>query len=240
MHIKWNDQTVRWFEDAAEYTGYSKKLAQILKKYIPEGETLCDLGCGAGLVDFALADHCSTITCVDISSVAVEHVRRKAAAQGKENINTLCMDASEFTGTWDTVMAIFFGGNQICDDYFHLSRKRFILITNAQRKGNFGPEGHQAVKCSNITTTKAYLDSRGVKYVHEALALEYGQPFAALEDARTFVRAYTRPMSDEILEAYLAEKLEKTGDEKWPYYLPNRKEFGLFVIGRDENENLPG
>ena len=79
-----------------------------------------------------------------------------------------------------------------------------------------------------------------MKYVHEALALEYGQPFVALEDARTFVRAYTRPMSDEILEAYLAEKLEKTGDEKWPYYLPNQKEFGLFVIGRDENEKFLG
>lgn len=240
MRIKWNDQTVRWFEDAAEYTGYSKKLAQILKKYIPEGETLCDLGCGAGLVDFALADHCSAITCVDISSGAVEHVRRKAAAQGKENINTLCIDASELTGTWDTVMAIFFGGNQICDDYFHLSRKRFILITNAQRKGNFGPEGHQVIKRSDIATTKAYLDAMGVKYVHEACSLEYGQPFADREDARAFVRAYTRPMSKERLEAYLEEKLEKTGDEKWPYYLPSRKEFGLFVIERDENEKLPG
>ena len=114
------------------------------------------------------------------------------------------------------------------------------LVTHAQRKGSFGPEGRQAIKCSDITTTKADLDAMGVKYAHEALALEYGQPFANREDARAFVRAYTRPMSDEILEAYLAEKLEKTGDKKWPYYLPNRKEFGLFVIGRDENEKLPG
>ena len=240
MHIRWNEQTVRWFEDAAEYTGYNKNLARILKKYIPEGETLCDLGCGAGLVDLALADHCSAITCVDISPEAIGHVRRRAAARGLENISALCTDASELTGSWDTVMAIFFGGNQICGDYFHLAGKRFILITNARRKGNFGPEGHQVVKCSDIATTKAYLDARGVKYAHEALALEYGQPFADREDARAFVRAYTRPMSEELLEAYLEEKLEKTGDERWPYYLPNRKEFGLFVIGRNENEKFPG
>ena len=240
MHIRWNDQTVRWFEDAVEYTGYSKKLAQILKEYIPKGETLCDLGCGPGLVDFALADHCSAITCVDISPDAIAHVHRKAAAQGIENINALCMDASELTGSWDTVMAIIFGGSQICTDYFHLAGKRFVLITNAHRKGNFGPEGYQAIKCSNITTTKDYLDAMGVKYTHEAFALEYGQPFADREDARAFVRAYTRPMSDEMLEAYLEENLKETGEEKWPYYLPNRKEFGLFVIGRDENENLPG
>ena len=240
MRIKWNNQTVRWFQNAVEYTGYNEKLAQILKKYIPEGETLCDLGCGAGLVDFALADHCSAITCVDIAPGAVEHVRCEAAAQGMENIRALCMDASELKGSWDTVMAIFFGGSRICADYFHLAGKRFILITNAQRKGKFGPEGYQAIKCSDIATTKACLDAMGVRYVHEACALEYGQPFADMEDARAFVRAYARPMSDETLEAYLAEKLEKTGEEKWPYYLPNRKEFGLFVIGRDENENLPG
>jgi SAM-dependent methyltransferase len=240
MHIKWNDQTLRWFEDAAEYTGYSKKLAQILKKYIPEGETLCDLGCGAGLVDFALADHCSAITCVDISPDAIAHVCHKASTQGIDNINTLCTDASELTGSWDNVMAIFFGGSQICDDYFHLAGKRFVLITNAQRKGNFGPEGHQVIKCSDIATMKAYLDAMGVKYAHEVFALEYGQPFVDREDACAFVRAYTRPMSAEMLEAYLEEKLEKTGDEKWPYYLPNRKEFGLFVIGRDEYEKLPG
>ena len=43
-----------------------------------------------------------------------------------------------------------------------------------------------------------------------------------------------------MLEVYLEEKLEKTGDEKWPYYLPNMKDFGLFIIRRDENEKLPG
>lgn len=239
MHIQWNDQTVRWFEDAAEYTGYSEKLAKILKKYIPTGETLCDLGCGAGLVDFALADHCAAITCVDISPDAVAHVRGKAAAKGIENMHALCRDASELTGAWDTVMAIFFGASRFWDDYFHLAEKRFILITHARRKGNFGPEGHQAVKCSDIATTKAYLASRGVKYVHETLALEYGQPFVDMEDARAFVRAYTRPMGDDVLEAYLEAQLVKTGNDTWPYYLPNRKEFGLFVIRRDENENLP-
>ena len=63
MRIKWSEQTVRWFKTVVEYTGYNKKVAQVLKKYIPEGETLCDLGGGTGLVDFALADHCSAITC---------------------------------------------------------------------------------------------------------------------------------------------------------------------------------
>ena len=240
MHIKWNNQTVRWFEDASEYTGYGRKMAQILKEYIPQGDTLCDLGCGAGLVDFALADHCSSITCVDISPDAVEHVRHKALVNGIKNMHALCMDASELTGSWDTVMAIFFGRGQIHEKYLRLAGKRFVLITHAHRKGNFGPEGHQTLKCSDIATTKDYLDSMGLKYEHKVLTLEYGQPFLDLEDARAFVRSYTRPMKEETLEAYLEENLEKTGEEKWPYYLPNMKDFGLFIIRRDENEKFPG
>ena len=47
MHIKWNDQSRKWFENASEYTGYNKLLAEKLKKYIPCGGSLCDIGCGA-------------------------------------------------------------------------------------------------------------------------------------------------------------------------------------------------
>lgn len=238
MQIKWGSQAVRWFESASEYTGYNQNLAQILKKYIPEGETLCDLGCGAALTDFALADYCSAITCVDRSPEVIEHVRRRAAAQGVQNLEARCFDASKLTGSWDNVMALFFGGSRIDPRYFRLAQKRFVFVTHAQSKGGFGPEGHQVIKCSDIATAKEYLESIGVKYEQEAFALEYGQPLEDLEDARAFVRAYTRPMSEEELERYLAEKLEKTGNEKWPYYLPKRKEFGVFVIRRDENAQL--
>lgn len=240
MYIRWSDQSLRWFENASEYTGYNRELATKLKKYIPRGGTLCDIGCGAGLFDFEMADWCRTITCVDIAPEAVNGVQKGVLARGIYNITAVCADAAALEGTWDTVTALFFGGSHFVERYFPLARVQLVIVTHAERKGNFGPEGHQVVKCSDIESTKAYLDSLGVKYVHEYAELEFGQPFAELDDARAFVRAYSSPMDDKTLDAYLSEKLEQTGDATWPYYLPNRKKFGVFAIRRDENENIQG
>lgn len=65
-HIQWNDQTVHLLEDTTEYTGYSKNRPRSWK-YIPAEEYRRDLGGDTGLMDFALADHCSEIPCIDIS-----------------------------------------------------------------------------------------------------------------------------------------------------------------------------
>ncbi len=238
MHIKWSEQSYKWFENASEYTGYNRNLAEILKKYIPSGESLCDIGCGAALVDFELADYCSKINCVDKSSEAIDRVRMGINSRRIGNMSAVCTDARQLEGQWDNVIALFFGGSQFVENYMPLAKKQLIITTHATRKGKFGPEGHQVVKCSDIPSTIEYLDSIGVKYIHEKLALEYGQPLHSMDEARAFARAYSRPMSDEALEVYLAESLEKTGNEQYPYYLPNLKEFGLFVIRRDENEKF--
>lgn len=240
MFIQWNEQTCIWFEAASEYTGYHRRLAEILKKYIPKGESLCDLGCGSGLIDLEMASHCSNITCVDIAPDATDCVRRGAQRRGIRNISALCADASNYLIPHDTVTTFFFGDRQFYEKFFPLAKKRLIVAVHGQRKGKFGPDGYQAVKCSDVDSTRAYWERLGVVYEYESISLEYGQPLADLDDARAFVRAYTRPMDDELLECYLAENLETIESEKWPYYLPNRKEFGLFVIRRDENEKLSG
>lgn len=240
MSIKWNDQSCRWFEAASEYTGYNRLLAEILKKHIPQGESLSDVGCGAGLIELELASHCSNITCVDIAPDAIDCARRGAEHRGIKNINALCTDAFAFQVPHDTVTAFFFGDRQFYENFFRLARKRLIVAVHGQRKGKFGPDGYQMLKCSDVDSTRAYLDHLGVKYEYEAVSLEYGQPLTDMDDARAFVRTYARPMNDELLECYLAKNLEKTTVKKWPYYLPNLKEFGLFVIRRSENEKLPG
>lgn len=234
MPIQWNEQTCRWFEAAAEYTDYNRKLAEILKKYIPKGESLCDLGCGAGLIDMELSSHCSNITCVDISPDAVERVRRDAERRGIQNVNALCADAFAFSVPHDTVTAFFFEGRRFYEDFFHLAKKRLIVAIHEQRKGKFGPDGYQKIKRSDVDSTREYLERLGVSYEYEAVTLEYGQPLADLDDARAFVRTYARPMDDALLTRYLEENLKEIESEKWHYFLPNLKEYGLFVVRRDE------
>jgi len=42
----------------------------------------------------------------------------------------------------------------------------------------------------------------------------------------------------EQIEDFLRTRLQKTGEQAFPYYLQHTKRFGLFVIGREENEKL--
>lgn len=238
MRIIWNEQSIRWFHNASEYTDYNKKLAELLLDQIPCRKTLCDLGCGAGLIDFELAPYFEHITCVDISREAAQSVEAHAACLGINNISACCMDADKLRGEWDTVLALFHGGTEIFSRYFHLAGDRLILATHGDKKGNFGPEKHKVDKCFDVSGVKARLDALGVRYSLREITLEYGQPFTDLPDAEAFVRAYSTPMNKSELDSYLAQRLEKTGNEKFPYYLPNQKKIGTFLIRRDENENI--
>lgn len=234
MKIVWNEQSIRWFHNASEYTGYNKKLAEILLNYIPRGGSLCDIGCGAGLIDFALAPYLGQITCVDISPEAIRAVERHARRLGLNNISTLCMDASGLEGEWDTVMALFHGGQDVIAKYLHLAKEQLILAAHGVLKGSFGPDGHKVTKCFDVQGIKEYLDAQGIRYSLQELTLEYGQPLTDIQDAEAFVTAYSTPMDPSELDAYLREHLQETGDGTFPYYLPNQKKLGLFVIPRDD------
>lgn len=235
MVIVWNEQSVRWFRNASEYTGYNEKLARILLEHIPSRKTLCDMGCGAAQTDFELASYIEQITCIDISSVAIDAVARQIQEQDIANMSAHCMDAAKAEGEWETVLALFHGGGDVVEKYLPRAKDQLILVTHGSLAGGFGPEGRQTAKCFDAGGIRAYLDERGVKYHLQTEQLEFGQPFTDLDDARAFVKAYTRPMTDSELEAYLREKLEHTGKEKFPYYLPKKKNLGIFVIRRSEN-----
>lgn len=234
MKIIWNERTVRWFHNASEYTGYNKKLAEVLLRSISSRESLCDIGCGAGLIDFELAPHIGQITCVDISPEAVHAVEDHTRRRGLDNISALCMDAAGLDGTWDTVLALFHGGPDAIPRYLSLAREQLILAAHGTLKGNFAPEGHKVTKCFDVNGIKAYLDESGIRYSLRELILEYGQPLTDLADAEAFVTAYSTPMDRAELDAYLRQNLENTGDDQFPYYLPNKKKFGLFFIQRGE------
>ena len=238
MGIRWNERTSGWFCAASEYTGYNKKLAAILLKHIPERTTLCDVGCGSGLIDFELAPYFDQITCVDISSIAIDWIEKRCRQQGIRNINPVCMDAKELTGEWDTVLSLFYGGPEGFVNYFPHARKQVVLVTYMESKGKFGPKAHKIVKQFDTAGIMAWLDESGIRYTLEEYTLEHGQPLRDLEDAKAFVRAYTLPMCEDELLAYLDKHLKETGEEEFPYYLPKQKHFGLFVIRRDENKHL--
>lgn len=238
MKIVWNDQSIRWFQNAAEYTGYNRALARLLLDYLPKGGTLCDMGCGTALTDFELAPYFQEITCVDISRKALAAVESEAQRRGITNITTLLSDGRKAEGSWDAVMALFHGGSDKVDAYLEKARDTLIFVTHASRVGTFSSEEHKVAKRYNVSNIQRHLEERELRFtVHEA-SLEYGQPLTDLEDARAFVKAYTNPMTEEETERYLSERLQTTGREDYPYYLYHRRKLGIFVIRKSENGGL--
>lgn len=238
MRITWNEQSACWFQSASEYTGYDRKLAGLLREELPPGGSLCDLGCGAALIDFELAGYLKEITCVDISPQAIAQVEKQIRRRGADNIRAVCADADTLEGTWDTILALFHGGAEVFSRYVRLAGERMILASHGSLHGHFGPEGRRAEKSFDVQGVRAHLDELGVRYHLARVALEHGQPLTDLEDARAFVTAYALPMEEGKLDAYLRKNLQATEDARYPYYLPKRREIGLFFIRREDNAEL--
>ncbi len=57
------------------------------------GERLLDLYCGIGTVGLSMAEHCGSLTGVEIIPEAVENARENAARNGVENAEFFCADA---------------------------------------------------------------------------------------------------------------------------------------------------
>ncbi len=239
MHIVWDRRTLEWFRQASEFTGYDRALARLLLDRIPCRDSLCDLGCGAGLVDMELAAHIRRVTCVDLAPVAVDGVRETARQRGLTNITALCADGRQLRGRWSTVLAVFHGDPAAYGSYFRLAVDRLLLVTHSDPRRGFGPAESQAPRREEGTSlTRDFLEKEGVRYRLTETALEHGQPFADLAAAREFVGHYADDLAPAALEVFLRENLVETGDPRFPLYLPKRKPIGLFVICREENPGL--
>ncbi len=239
MGIVWNEQSARWFREASEYTGYNRELARILLKHIPERTTLCDIGCGSGLIDLELSPFFDKITCVDISEPAVSSLGDMIRDNGIRNIIPLCSDGLRLSGQWDTVMALFHGGSDYIPRYLRFARERLIWIAFTDKKERFGPEGAMTERSFSSDGVEEYLKQHGIKYTVEKHSLEHGQPFRSIREAEAFARDHNESMTEEEAKAYLAGALQETGREDYPYYLPKKKNFALFVIKKYESPDLP-
>lgn len=203
---------------------------------MPKRHTLADLGCGAGLVDLSLSRYFHSVTCVDQNQEVLTFLEQTAAARGISNLRTCCADAFTLQGRWDSVIMLFFG--HIAENaraLLSLCKENVIAVVRADEHGHLGPQTYHPPKHNTVERTAALLDAQGIRYSLMEDALEYGQPLGSYEEAEAFVQAYSRGITMDALHVYLQEKLVRTGEERYPFYLPNRKAYGIFCIRRDEN-----
>lgn len=229
--IKWNEKSINWFLAASAYTGYNSKLAALLRHRIQETETLCDLGCGMGLVDFELAPHFRRVHCVDIDATVIDFVNRRAAETKTANLSGSVCNAREMEGRWDTVITLFHGKPEdFAERYVNLAKSRLIAVVHGAPRGNLGPEAYRVKKFNDMENTARLLDAKKIKYQVFPDRLEFGQPLKSREDAAEFAKAYTQSPTDLAVAEYLDDALVETGEKEFPFYLPNLREFAIFTI----------
>lgn len=230
---QWEPDMIRFMNDASQYGSYDAELAAAIRPYLSPEDNICDLGCGLAYLSMALAPSVKEITAVDINRNVLSAVRDNCAKYSIQNLHTYCVDANALPLEWqfDAMVFCFYG--QI-DDVLHIAarhcRKHVFVVKRNYSAHRFSVGKHK-MDDDNYESTCAYLDRLGIRYEATALCLEHGQPFTGMADARRFFELYSKDKDLSLItDAFLSEKLQATGREDFPYYLPQPREIGLFHL----------
>ncbi|MDR2133145.1 MAG: class I SAM-dependent methyltransferase [Clostridiales Family XIII bacterium] len=251
MDYVWNEKTLAWFKVASAHTGFHANLARLVRPLIADCETICDVGCGLGLLDLELAQDVRDILCVDRNEAAIGALNELLRARGTRNVVARAMDANALVGErWDAAIMSFFGSSlEDIARFLTLCDKRMILIVH--EKSSTGRRVNAIslrAKPFGAAEVSGFLSERGLRFRETRAALEFGQPFKSLADARDFIRTYASLAShaasaaDEAAWERLCEDMERrlarTGRADYPLYLPKRKNLAVFAVEKSAIRDL--
>ena len=238
MQIKWNRKTTEWFRNASDYTGFHHKLAEILLESLGQPASLADLGCGAGMIDFELCEFIPDITCIDQSAEVIELLQKEIQTRQVHNMHGICQKIENVSGCWDSAIMLFVGNG--LSDIGHLLtlvKDRILIVYRGGCINNPAVTGNMKTEHSLLPAINRMFQA-GVKCSVSAHSLEYGQPFVNLKEAYDYVALYHKNSVQESIRHYVENNVIKTGEKEFPYYLPYRKNFGIFEIKKEENLHL--
>lgn len=224
----WTQQSLNWYMDASDYTGFHRRLAQIILPWVRRAETLLDLGCGPGCIDLELAEHVGRIAAIDIDSMAVDMLIAQCAKRGVSNIDAICADAERANMRADVVLISLFAPKDM-QQVFQSAGRCVIRIMNGSNKSWLASSGAPKDIPSHIQFARE-LERLGMRYELQQKELEFGQPLASEQQAADFLRHFDRESSSAEIQQRLQESLLHTGDEFFPYYIPYRKPVCVFLI----------
>ena len=233
MQFSWDEQTIRWFVDASAYTGFHKALAQRIIPYLEQDYTLCDAGCGIGRLDLELAPYVRELTAVDLSDNAISALRQDALALGLNNIRAEVRDVESLTESYDAVLLSFFGQDSMFDLLKHCRRK-LIRIVDADDRARLYPERHQRHIRDTVAVVSKQLEEKSISFELELVELEFGQPLRSWQDAEKFVLSNAPESPSEEVHEFLKKRIVETGRDDFPFYMPKKKGFGIFVMDKEK------
>ena len=212
----WNEDMIRFLRDASEQSDYHRLLAGYLAERLPKNAHVCDAGCGLGYLSLRLAPYCRQVTAADVSADALAVLLENCKKEGIANIETRCGEIEQLAPEtpYDAMVFCFFGtGNEALRIAKAQCRGPVVIIKKAWNEHRFSigkqKMGHES-----------YADT---------LALEMGQPFRSIADACRFFEIYNKS-GEAVTEEAVCARLEATGDNDFPWYLPQPKKMGIILL----------
>ena len=222
----WTRESAALLARAYRCGGAADMLAEKIMPALAAGAHVCDAGCGVGALSLALAKRGVRVTALDISETALAQLRMEKESAG---IDVRCEDAQTHLPDrpYDAMVFSFFGSMEEClamarrcctGDVFYISR--------AYDKHRFSVGDHP-VTYRGYRQACALLDEMGVPYTCAEFALDMGQPFESLEEARRFFELYSRDDPALITDGFLMSRLVWVQDAQYPLYLPHMRRAGM-------------
>lgn len=221
----WTEKSVRWYAEAVAYTGFDKTLTERLLPFLPENETVCDLGCGIGYLALELARRGYSVTAIDHDAEALAWLGAERARLGLENLQVMLREWESLgeLPIWDNIVMVSAGGLEP-EFYRHLCRKRLIIVDRAKLSSHVRAEGRLSTRRTSLNEW-----ARNAAF-SSSFALEFGQPFRTENAAREYIEYMG---GREGVEDTL-KRLVKTDSSDFPLYLPYLKELTLRVYENAE------
>ena len=230
MGTFWDRDTIRWMTDASEHASYYAQLARRIAPGLPACGHVCDAGCGLGYLSLELAKSASQITAVDISAQALAVLENKRAERGLSNITIRRGDIWQTRPekSYDAMVFCLFGSGM---DVLRLAKAQcrgdvFMVLRN-YCVHRFSVKEYR-IDYALFDDVCLLLERLRIPYEREAFALEFGQPFCSLQDAKAFFERHGR--DDEITDTFVKSRLLETSDAAFPYYMPHQRRVGLLHL----------
>ncbi|MDR1816268.1 MAG: class I SAM-dependent methyltransferase [Clostridiales Family XIII bacterium] len=243
MLFEWTEEKLAWYVRASRVTGFHARLADMIRPRLRAQDTVCDFGCGPGLIDLALAGTVREITAIDVASIPIEFLRREASSAGAGNIRPLVADAERMVAEgspfppFDVALFCYFSGpGELMKQVLRREGRLTVCVMHgmdvSKKPSKIGGSRHRAY----AEEMEAFLEGEGLAYEKQELSLDFSQPLRSKEEARAFFETYAKG-DDERIEAQLARVVEtggvaagKAGGAEFPYTFPCEKDVAVFFI----------
>jgi len=225
--LEWTEETIRFFEDAADMTDYYEIIARRIAENLPKDAQICDAGCGLGYLSLALAPYCTHITAIDTSKAAVAAFAKRVAKS--KNISVLCGDVAKRppASRYDAMVFCLFGDmEQTLKIAAEQCRGKVFLIKRDYDHHRFSA-GKESLGIYTAAYSEKILQEKNIPYEEERFSASFGQPFRSLDDAQRFFALYNRSDKVSFSEEEVRRKLTTGKSEEFPLFLPNERRLCL-------------